>query len=54
MRIKRSDVSSMARYQVGFITDYARNVASFNSHQSAYVILWHYPQQEDFLVVEPQ
>ena len=44
MRIEISDVSSIARYQAkkrkiitGLITGYARNVATFNSHQSAYI-----------------
>ena len=55
MRIERSDVSSIARDQAktiifktiktiikryqGLITGYARNVASFNSHQSAYIFV---------------
>ena len=36
MRIERSEVSSKAVIKFGMITGYVRNVASFNSHQSAY------------------
>ena len=52
MRIESSDVSSIARYQAkldnGLITGYARNVATFNSHQSAYILCYLLVSQESF------